>query len=87
MNKALTGLNILDFGQIVAGGHLSAMLADLGANVVKVEALTGDPLRTSGPLQFGESSYFSQENRGKKSIALNLKAPEAVEKTRTNFIR
>ncbi len=79
MNKALTGLNILDFGQIVAGGHLSAMLADLGANVVKVEALTGDPLRTSGPLQFGESSYFSQENRGKKSIALNLKAPEAVE--------
>lgn len=77
--KALAGLKILDFGQIVSGGHLSAILADFGAEVVKVESLQGESLRQSGPFQYGQSTFFNQENRGKKSLSIDLKKPEACD--------
>lgn len=75
--RALSGLKVLDFGQIVAGGHLSAVLADFGAEVIKVESLQGESLRQSGPVINGQSGYFAQENRGKKSLSIDLKNNQA----------
>ncbi len=67
----LAGLKVVDFAMFVPGPFASAILADLGAEVVKVEPLTGDPGRSYVPPQ------FRTENRNKRSLALNLKAPQA----------
>ncbi len=69
----LAGLRILDFTRVLAGPYCTAMLADLGAEVIKVEAASGDDYRHVGPFRNGESLLFQTVNRGKKSIILDLK--------------
>jgi len=71
--NALEGLRILDLSRMLPGPYCSMMLADLGAEVIKVEELSGDPTRRSPPIVDGHSSPFEQVNRNKKSIALDLK--------------
>jgi CoA:oxalate CoA-transferase len=65
----------LDFSRVLAGPYCTALLADLGADVVKVEPPAGDDYRHVGPFVQGESALFLAVNRGKRSIALDLSRP------------
>ena len=67
----LDGVRVVDFSMFVPGPFCSAMFADLGAEVTKVESINGDPGHGYVPVQ------FRTENRNKRSIAINLKAPES----------
>jgi crotonobetainyl-CoA:carnitine CoA-transferase CaiB-like acyl-CoA transferase len=78
MNKALAGLRVVDFTTTIAGPHCTRLLADLGAQVVKIEAPEGDVMRSRPPLRNGASSYFGQLNAGKRSVVLDLKEARAV---------
>lgn len=74
---ALQGLKILDFTRVYSGPYCTMLLADLGADVIKVEAVGhGDDTRSFYPIKNGESGYFTYLNRSKRSITLNLKAEE-----------
>lgn len=75
MPQPLAGLKIADFSHVMAGPFCSHFLRMLGAEVVKVEAFSGDPLRTYGPFREwdGMAPAFVAANVGKKSLALNLK--------------
>ena len=77
MPGALDGIKILEFTQIIAGPFGGMLLADMGADVIKVEPLEGEPWRLA--LQFipGESKTFMSLNRGKRSLPLDLTRPEA----------
>lgn len=78
--QSLHGIKILDFTRVLAGPFCTMLLADLGAEVIKVERPeTGDDSRLFGPFIGSESAYFMSINRNKKSITLDLKKPEAVE--------
>jgi len=79
MTGALDGLRVLDFTTTIAGPHCTRLLADLGAEVIKIEPAEGDMMRTRPPLRNGASTSFGQLNAGKKGIVLDLKAPQAVE--------
>src|SRR6478752_4317372 len=75
----LAGLLVADFSRILAGPYATMLLADLGAEVVKVEGPQGDDTRTwSPPLRDGVATYFLGINRNKRSIALDLKDPDDV---------
>jgi formyl-CoA transferase/CoA:oxalate CoA-transferase len=79
MGQLLEGVTILDLTRMLAGPYGSLLLADLGAEVIKVEdPVGGDPIRQMGPpfIQ-GESAYFISINRNKKSLTLDLTAPPA----------
>ena len=76
MSNAFTGLRVLDFTTTIAGPHCTRLLADLGAEVIKIEAPEGDMMRTRPPLRDGASSSFGQLNAGKKSLVLDLKSPK-----------
>ncbi len=77
MPKALDGVRVLDLTRVLAGPFCTMVLADLGAEVIKVEMPgTGDDSRLAGPFIRGESSYFMSLNRGKKSLTLNLRHQE-----------
>jgi len=79
----LQGLLVADFSRVLAGPFASMMLADLGARVVKVERPgTGDDTRGYGPFLDGRSLYFARVNRGKESVALDLKDPGDLEVAR-----
>ena len=78
MSRPLDGLRILDFSTTIAGPHCSRLLADMGAEVVKVEAPEGDLMRSRPVQRDGFSTMFGQLNAGKKSIVLDLKNPDAV---------
>src|SRR3954467_1807670 len=68
--SALNGIRVLDFSRYLSGPTLTMLLADLGADVVKVETLpTGDPARLSGPFPGAESVYYIASNRNKRSLA------------------
>jgi crotonobetainyl-CoA:carnitine CoA-transferase CaiB-like acyl-CoA transferase len=82
MTSALKGLRVLDFTTTIAGPHCSRLLADLGAEVIKIEAPEGDMMRTRPPLRNGASTSFGQLNAGKKSLVLDLKSAPAVEAAR-----
>ncbi len=70
----LAGLLVADFSRILAGPYATMLLADLGAEVVKVEAPGGDDTRTwQPPVRDGVSTYYLGVNRNKRSIALDLK--------------
>ncbi|OAE62278.1 CoA-transferase [Achromobacter xylosoxidans] len=76
----LEGIKILDLSQIMAGPYCTMVLADLGAEVIKIEKPgSGDDAREMGPYVNGESSCFAQINRNKLGISLNLKRPELRE--------
>lgn len=74
----LQGLKVIDASQFNAGPIVSLYLAGYGAEVIKVERPGGEDSRAIGPFKNGESSYFMSLNRGKRSIALDLKTPEGV---------
>ncbi len=78
MSRPLDGLRILDFSTTIAGPHCSRLLADMGAEVVKVESAEGDLMRSRPVQRDGFSTMFGQLNAGKKSIVLDLKKPESV---------
>lgn len=74
MNGPYNGLFVLDLSRVLAGPFAAMMLGDLGARVVKVEVpVRGDDSRSYGPFLDGRSLYFARVNRGKQSIALNLR--------------
>lgn len=74
---SLSGMRVVDFTSMMAGPFATRMLVDCGAEVIKVEALTGDYMRYRSPMRDGRSAYYGQMNTGKKSIALDLKHSEA----------
>jgi len=78
MSDALAGVKVLDLSRILTGPYCTMMMADLGAEVVKIEAPgAGDDTRQWGPPFInGESTYFLSVNRNKQSLTLNLKHPE-----------
>jgi crotonobetainyl-CoA:carnitine CoA-transferase CaiB-like acyl-CoA transferase len=71
---ALDGVRVLEVGVFIAAPFAALQLGDLGADVIKVESLDGEPVRASGPFINGESSPFLRLNRHKRSIALDLKS-------------
>lgn len=78
MSRPLDGLRILDFSTTIAGPHCSRLLADMGADVVKVESPEGDLMRSRPVQRDGFSTMFGQLNAGKKSVVLDLKKPDSV---------
>ncbi len=75
-DKPLAGVRVLDLSRLLPGPYCTLVLADLGAEVVKIEDTEGgDYIRAMGPFVDGESSYFLALNPGKTSVSLNLKAP------------
>src|SRR6476661_1989228 len=79
LTKSFAGLRVLDFSTTIAGPHCTRMLADMGAEVIKVESVEGETMRTRPPVRNGFSSAFGQLNVGKKSLVLDLKSSDAVE--------
>lgn len=78
MNQALDGIKVLDLTRVLAGPYATMILADLGADVIKIEMPnTGDDSRAFGPFVGEESAYFMSLNRNKRSITLNLKSETA----------
>jgi crotonobetainyl-CoA:carnitine CoA-transferase CaiB-like acyl-CoA transferase len=84
VNLPLEGVKVLDLSRVLAGPYATMVLADLGADVVKVEhPERGDDTRHWGPpFAGGESAYFLSVNRNKRSIGVDLKEPEGLEKIR-----
>ncbi|MGY8635056.1 CoA transferase [Bradyrhizobium sp. 14AA] len=80
--KAFAGLRVLDFSTTIAGPHCARMLADMGAEVIKIETDGGETMRTRPPLRNGCSTAFGQLNVGKKSVVLDLKSEDGKEAVR-----
>jgi formyl-CoA transferase len=76
---ALAGVRVLDCSQVMAGPFCTMLLADLGADVIKVEPPTGDSTRAMAGPERGESASFWAVNRNKRGIAIDLQRPEGVE--------
>jgi CoA:oxalate CoA-transferase len=74
----LTGVRVVDFTRVLAGPFCTALLGDLGAEIIKVEPPQGDDYRSVGPMKNDESAMFTVMNRNKKSIVIDLKKPEGV---------
>jgi len=73
MTKPLAGIKVLEFANFIAGPFCGMLLADMGADVIKIEPLNGDMSRAIPPIINGESAAFVSLNRNKKSLALDLK--------------
>ncbi len=81
MPGPLDGIRVIDLTTVISGPVCTMILADQGANVVKVEPPSGDiARRTAGDGEF--TAMFVSSNRGKRSIALDLKQPQALEALR-----
>ncbi|HEV7372518.1 CoA transferase [Arenibaculum sp.] len=81
--RPIEGVRVLDLSRVMSGPYCSSMLADLGADVVKVEMPgRGDEGRAFGPYRDGESTYFMMLNRDKKSVTIDMKTPEGLELVR-----
>ena len=80
--RPLHGFRILDFSAMIAGPYCTRWLADMGAEVIKVEPPEGESMRASMPMRDGHSTYFAHLNAGKRAIALDLKNPLAVDAAR-----
>src|SRR5262249_632115 len=77
---SLQGIRVIDLSRVIAGPWCGALLADLGADVIKVEDTgAGDESRTWPPHRDGESAAYLLFNRNKRSMTLDLKAPEGVD--------
>ena len=79
LTGCFAGLRVLDFSTTIAGPHCARMLADMGAEVIKVETADGETMRTRPPVRNGCSTAFGQLNVGKKSLVLDLKSSNGAE--------
>jgi len=78
--RPLAGIKVLDFSRILSGPYASMVLADLGAEVIKIEPIeNGDDTRNFPPFQGPLSHYYISMNRNKKSLSLDLKSPEGLQ--------
>ncbi|HJZ19939.1 MAG TPA: CoA transferase, partial [Bradyrhizobium sp.] len=82
VTKCFEGLRVLDFSTTIAGPHCARMLADMGAEVIKIEQVEGETMRSRPPLRNNCSTVFGQLNVGKKSLVLDLKSSGAIEAVR-----
>ena len=71
----LAGVRVAEFCQVLAGPFAGALLADMGADVVKIEPPEGDLMRAWPPMVGDYSQYFASVNRNKRSVVLDLKNP------------
>lgn len=78
----LSGVRVIDLTQFLPGPMMTVMMADQGADVLKVEPPAGDPAREQGPFEAGHSVWFRNLNRGKRSIVLDLKQDAGKAKLR-----
>jgi crotonobetainyl-CoA:carnitine CoA-transferase CaiB-like acyl-CoA transferase len=79
MAKPLAGIKVIELANFIAGPLCGTLLADMGADVIKVEPPKGDMSRATPPIRNGESVSFVALNRNKRSLVLDLKRPEATE--------
>ena len=81
---ALAGIRVADFSRVLAGPHATMILADLGADVIKIESPEGDGTRQWSPPvnAVGQSTYFAGVNRGKRSVVCDLRDPEGLARAR-----
>ncbi len=87
MTGPLTGIRVIDVTSNISGPSLTMILADLGAEVIKIERPnTGDDSRTMGPLLEGEGVYYLNINRNKRSIVINLRSEEG-KKLASNLVK
>ncbi len=77
--RPLQGLRVLDFTSMIAGPYCTRSLADMGCDVIKIEAPEGDYIRQRAPLRDGHSAYFGHLNAGKRSVMLDLRKPQALD--------
>src|SRR5437870_8578689 len=82
LTGTFAGLRVLDFSTTIAGPHCTRMLADMGAEVIKIETSEGETMRTRPPVRNHCSTAFGQLNIGKNSVVLDLKSPAGVEAVR-----
>ncbi|WP_456798498.1 CaiB/BaiF CoA transferase family protein [Bradyrhizobium sp. USDA 4473] len=82
LTRSFDGLRVLDFSTTIAGPHCTRMLADMGAEVIKIEPAEGETMRTRPPVRNHCSTAFGQLNIGKNSLVLDLKSPAGVEAVR-----
>ncbi|OMI11114.1 MULTISPECIES: CaiB/BaiF CoA transferase family protein [Bradyrhizobium] len=82
LTRSFDGLRVLDFSTTIAGPHCTRMLADMGAEVIKIEPAEGETMRTRPPVRNNCSTAFGQLNIGKNSLVLDLKSPAGVEVVR-----
>ena len=75
----LTGVKVVDLTRVLSGPFCTALLGDLGADIIKVEEHAGDSVRRQGAIKDGLSWYFVQFNRNKRSVKLDLRKPEGRE--------
>jgi len=80
--KAFQGLRVLDFSTTIAGPHCTRMLADMGAEVIKIETADGETMRTRPPVRNQCSTAFGQLNVGKNSLVLDLKSADGIDVVR-----
>ena len=74
----LEGVRVLDFSIMLAGPYCARLLADVGAEVIKIEPPEGDEMRLRAPVRDGHSAYFCQLNACIRSIALDLFSSDAI---------
>jgi crotonobetainyl-CoA:carnitine CoA-transferase CaiB-like acyl-CoA transferase len=82
LTGGLAGLRAVDFSTTIAGPHCARMLADMGAEVIKIETAEGETMRSRPPMRNGCSTAFGQLNVGKKSLVLDLKSPQGIDAVR-----
>src|SRR5690349_24641851 len=76
--RPLSDVRVLDFSTTIAGPHCGRLLADMGADVIKVESPEGDLMRSRPVQRDGQGTMVGQLNAGKRSIVLDLKKPESI---------
>ena len=76
-NGPFTGLRVVEFGRFIAAPYCGQLLADGGADVIKVESIDGDETRRNGPIVPTEGRQYINKNRGKRSLAVDLRDPES----------
>lgn len=76
----LAGIRVADFSRVLAGPHATMIMADLGADVIKIESPEGDGTRQWSPPTnaVGQSTYFAGVNRGKRSVVCDLRSTEGI---------
>jgi CoA:oxalate CoA-transferase len=77
--RPLSGIRVLDLSRVLSGPHCTRMLADMGADVIKIEPPDGDLTRFATPRRHGLASYFVQQNVGKRNLSVDLATPAGAE--------